>query len=148
LIDCTTQLNTPGIELGALNAVRAMTDVTGFGLLGHLLEMCRASSTEATVDFGRVPLLPEARDLAMNGYVTGASARNFQGYGEAVAISSREQDLVRSLLTDPQTSGGLLIACARDAVDDVLAIFRRKGFDRAATIGLMGSGQPRVIVRT
>ncbi len=147
LIDCTTQLNTAGIELGALNAVHAMTDVTGFGLLGHLLEMCRASNTEATVDFARVPLLPDARELAINGHITGASARNFDGYGEAVAISAREQELARSLLTDPQTSGGLLVACARDAVDDVLAIFRRKGFDRAATIGSMGSGQPRAIVR-
>ena len=147
LIECTTKLNSAGIELGALEAVHAMTDVTGFGLLGHMLEMCRASDIAATVDVGRIPLLREARELAMEGYVTGASARNFDGYGEAADISAREQELVKSLLTDPQTSGGLLVACAENAVQDVLAIFLRKGFDRAATIGVMGGGPARVIVR-
>ena len=147
LIECTTKLNSAGIELGALEAVHAMTDVTGFGLLGHMLEMCRASDIAATVDFGRIPLLREARELAMEGYVTGASARNLDGYGEAVDISARERELIKSLLTDPQTSGGLLVACTENAVQDVLAIFRRNGFDGAATIGVMAGGPARVIVR-
>jgi len=147
LIACTTQLNTPGIDLGGLDSVHAMTDVTGFGLLGHLLEVCRASGAAATIDFARVPLLREAEALAEQGYVTGASARNFDGYGSEVAIAPGCGELARALLTDPQTSGGLLVACAPDAVDDVMAIFRRKGFADAATIGAMGDGPPRVSVR-
>jgi len=147
LIACTTQLNTPGIELGGLSGVHAMTDVTGFGLLGHLLEMCRASEIGASIDFARIPLLAEAAELAKRGYVTGASGRNFDGYGAQVAMASNHGELVRSLLTDPQTSGGLLVACAKDAVDPVLEIFRCKGFDRAATIGVMAGGPPQVSVR-
>jgi selenide,water dikinase len=147
LIASTTQLNTPGIELGGLAAVHAMTDVTGFGLLGHLLEVCRASGIGASIDFARIPLLSDAAELAKRGYVTGASGRNFDGYGAHVALASTDGELVRSLLTDPQTSGGLLVACAEDAVDQVLEIFRRKGFDRAATIGVMGESPPRVSVR-
>jgi len=147
LIDCTTKLNTPGIDLGALDSVHAMTDVTGFGLLGHLLEVCRASNASAAIDFERVPLLAAAMELTREGYITGASDRNFQGYGDEVAIESGGGHLARLLLTDPQTSGGLLVACAPDAADDVLAIFRRRGFARAATIGVMGDGPPRVYVR-
>ncbi|HEY2815508.1 MAG TPA: selenide, water dikinase SelD [Casimicrobiaceae bacterium] len=147
LVGCTTQLNTPGIDLGALDGVHAMTDVTGFGLLGHLLEICRASNGAAVIDLHRIPLLPAATELAKQGYVTGASGRNFEGYGAEVAIGPSAGELARSLLTDPQTSGGLLVACAPDAVDEVLAIFRRKGFDRAATIGVVEHGPARVYVR-
>ena len=147
LIGCATQLNTPGIDLGALDGVHAMTDVTGFGLLGHLLEICRASNSAAVIDLDRIPLLPAATELAKRGYVTGASGRNFEGYGAEVAMEPAAGELARSLLTDPQTSGGLLVACAPDGVDEVLAIFRRKGFDRATTIGFMRDGPARVNVR-
>ena len=147
LVACTTQLNTPGSELGAHDAVHAMTDVTGFGLLGHLLEMCRASGLGASLDVARVPLLPEALELAKRGYVTGASARNFDGYGADILFAPSASELVRPLVTDPQTSGGLLVACAPESVADVLDVFRRKGFDRAATIGAMTEGAPRVSVR-
>jgi selenide,water dikinase len=146
LIDCTTQLNTPGIELGRHSAVHAMTDVTGFGLLGHLLEVCRASGAGASIDFARIPLLPDALDLAKRGHVTGASDRNFDGYGSQVTIAPKHGEIVQALLTDPQTSGGLLVACDVGATEEVLDIFRRKGFDTAATIGVMAKGPPHITV--
>ncbi|HYT96601.1 MAG TPA: selenide, water dikinase SelD [Casimicrobiaceae bacterium] len=146
LIDNTTQLNTPGIELARLPAVHAMTDVTGFGLLGHLLEMCRASHAGASIDFARIPLLPDALDLAKRGHVTGASRRNFDGYGSQVTIAPEHGEIARALLTDPQTSGGLLVACEIAYTDEVLQIFRSKGFENAATIGVVANGPPHVNV--
>jgi selenide,water dikinase len=143
LIASTTQLNTPGIRLARVPGVHALTDVTGFGLLGHLLEICRASSVRATVRWSDVPLLADAYQLAAAGYVTGGSARNWQSYGGDVdlqSFGSTEQ----ALLTDPQTSGGLLVSCAADAVDDVMEIFRSEGFERAAVIGEIEAGHPRV----
>jgi len=147
LIASTTQLNTPGITLGQLPAVHALTDVTGFGLLGHLLEVCRASFAGATIDFSRVPLHPGVLALARAGLVTGASGRNWTSCATDVVLGPSIADAERALLTDPQTSGGLLVACAPDAVGDVLAIFAREGFERAAVIGEMGSGPARVRVR-
>jgi selenide,water dikinase len=146
LIDNTTQLNTPGIELGRLAAVHAMTDVTGFGLLGHLLEVCRASDAGASIDFARIPLLPDALDLARRGYVTGASGRNFDGYGSHVAIAPERGEIARAALTDPQTSGGLLVACEAAYANEVLDVFRRKGFENAATIGVVANGPPLITV--
>ncbi len=147
MIASTTQLNTPGIALAALDAVHALTDVTGFGLLGHLLELCRASSLAADVDFARIPLHPGALELAREGVVTGASGRNWAGYGKDVALAAGVDDAQRAMLTDPQTSGGLLVACAPDAVDDVLRIFEREGFGSAAVIGTMADGPAQVRVR-
>jgi selenide, water dikinase len=148
LIDHATKLNTPGIALGRMDGVHALTDVTGFGLLGHLLEMCRASGASAALDLARVPLLPSARDLADAGMVTGASGRNWAGYGADVELDAGVRDTDRALLTDPQTSGGLLVACAPDAQDAVLRVFREQGFERAAVIGHISSaGPPRVAVR-
>jgi selenide,water dikinase len=136
------QLNTPGMALGAMNDVHALTDVTGFGLLGHLLEVCRASDVGARITFDRVPLLPDAGALARSGFVTGASSRNWASYGAEV---DGDLDLIeRALLSDPQTSGGLLVACSRDAIDDVLRVFRNDGFDRAAVIGEIVAGSPRI----
>jgi len=134
MVDSATRLNTPGIVLGRMGAVHAMTDVTGFGLLGHLLEICRGSKVGARVDVARVPLHPGALDLARAGFVTGASARNWAAYGTEVAREGIA-DAELALLTDPQTSGGLLVACAPDAVDEVLRAFGAQGFDRAAVIG-------------
>ena len=146
MISTTTKLNTPGIALGGEQAVHALTDVTGFGLLGHLLEVCRASNVGATIDFGRIPLLPDTLDLARRGFVTGASGRNFAGYGDDVRLNDAGGDVERAVLTDPQTSGGLLVACTPEATERVLAIFRDEGFDRAAVIGDVVEGPPRVTV--
>ena len=147
MIASTTQLNTPGIALGAMPGVHALTDVTGFGLAGHLLEICRASNTGAILDFAAIPLHPGVADLAAAGVFTGASARNWAAYRDAVGLAAGLPPAAQVLLTDPQTSGGLLAACAPAAVDDVLAVFRAAGFGRAAVIGEITPGEPRVEVR-
>ena len=147
MIASTTQLNTPGSALGCLSGVHAMTDVTGFGLLGHLVEICQGSSVTAVLDYNTLPILPNALDYAARGCVTGASARNWAGYGERVVLDARFGEAERALLTDPQTSGGLLIACAPEVATEVLAIFLQQGFDRAALIGEIKAGEPQVIFR-
>jgi selenide,water dikinase len=147
MIASTTKLNTPGLALGTMPGVHALTDVTGFGLAGHLLEICRGSDAGALVDFARVPLHPGVADLVRAGHATGASGRNWAGYGADVRIDAPDPDLVRTLVTDPQTSGGLLVACAPADVDGVLAAFARDGFDRAAVIGEIVAGAPHVVVR-
>ena len=135
MIATTTQLNTPGPELAAMQGVHALTDVTGFGLAGHALELARGAKLNVAIDWARVPLLPKVRELAQRGMVTGASGRNWAGYGSDVRLPEGFSATDRALLTDPQTSGGLLVSCAPEAVGDVLAVFRRHGFDAAAEIG-------------
>ncbi|HET9339312.1 MAG TPA: selenide, water dikinase SelD [Casimicrobiaceae bacterium] len=147
MIESTTKLNTPGIALGAMEGVHALTDVTGFGLAGHLLEICRASSAGAVVEATRLPLLPGVEALARAGHVTGATARNWTGYGSDVSLEAHDANLLRALVTDPQTSGGLLVACAPQSVAAVLEVFRREGFAHAAEIGGIVAGEPRVVVR-
>ncbi len=139
MIATTTRLNTPGPDLARLPGVHAMTDVTGFGLAGHALEMARGSGLGLRIDWGAVPLLPGVRDLAAAGHVTGASGRNWASYGGGVALEALP-DLDRALLTDPQTSGGLLVACAPEAAGEVLDCFHRHGFDAAAVIGRAEAG--------
>ena len=145
MIASTTQLNTSGPRLARLEGVHALTDVTGFGLLGHLLEMCKGSKVAATIHWNRVPLLPGVRELAQQGYKTGASGRNWSGYGALVDLGPHGE-LEQALLTDPQTSGGLLVACAPEAVERVLALFRADGFEQAAVIGEIAAGAPGVKV--
>jgi selenide,water dikinase len=145
LIASTTQLNTPGMHLARLPGVHALTDVTGFGLLGHLLEVCRGSNVRGRVRWSSVPLLADARTLASTGFVTGGSARNWKGYGSLVDLTVHGA-IEQAILTDPQTSGGLLVACASDAVDEVLDCFRREGFQRAAVIGEIETGPPGIVV--
>ena len=135
MIETTTRLNTPGPELAELPGVHALTDVTGFGLAGHALEMARGAGLQVRLDWPAVPLLPGVRALAGQGYVTGASGRNWAGYGGDVSLPQAFAPEDRALLTDPQTSGGLLVACEPGTVDAVLAIFRRHGFDAAAVVG-------------
>lgn len=145
MIESTTRLNTPGPALAALPGVHALTDVTGFGLLGHLLEVCRGSGLQARLQLASVPLLPGVRDLAMQGFVTGASRRNWAGYGHEVAGADMDET-ARWLLCDPQTSGGLLASCAPEAVDGALRVFREAGFAEAAVIGELEPGEPGVRV--
>jgi selenide,water dikinase len=145
MIASTTQLNTPGMRLAALPGVHALTDVTDFGLLGHLLEVCKGSGVRATIHWNTVPLLEDARALAATGHVTGGSNRNWQGYGNLVDLT-RHGEIERAVLTDPQTSGGLLVACAPEAAEGVLQIFRTEGFARAEIIGEIESGTPGVSV--
>jgi selenide,water dikinase len=147
LVASATQLNTPGTTLGTMEAVHALTDVTGFGLAGHLLEICRASGVGATIELARIPLHPGVLQLARDGFVTGASGRNWAGYGAEVDLAAGTTEVERALVSDPQTSGGLLVACAREGANEVLALFRAEGFERAAVIGEMTVGAPRVAVR-
>ena len=135
MIASTTRLNTPGPDLAALPAVHALTDVTGFGLAGHALEMARGARCDVWIDWPSVPLLPGVRALAGQGFVTGASGRNWAGYGSDVVLPGGFADEDRALLTDPQTSGGLLVACDRAGLDAVQACFAAHGFERAAVIG-------------
>jgi selenide,water dikinase len=135
MIASTTRLNTPGPDLAVIEGVHAITDVTGFGLAGHALEMARGAKCEVRIDWSRVPLLPGVRELAQKGHVTGASGRNWAGYGREVTLPDGFAAEDRALLTDPQTSGGLLVACTSGAVDEVLAAFGRHGFERAAVVG-------------
>jgi len=135
MIATTTKLNTAGPALAALPGVHALTDVTGFGLAGHALELARGAGCTVVLDWPAVPLLPGVRDLAAGGFVTGASARNWTGYGRDVSLPADFAAEDKALLTDPQTSGGLLVSCERAALDAVLGTFRRHGFDAAAVIG-------------
>jgi selenide,water dikinase len=133
------------MHLAQIPGVHALTDVTGFGLLGHLLEVCRGSGVRARVQWNSVPLLADARTLASTGFVTGGSARNWQGYGQFVELTTHGA-VEQAILTDPQTSGGLLVACAPESVDEVLDCFRRDGFQRASVIGEIEAGSPGVAV--
>ncbi len=135
MIASATKLNTPGPDLAALPGVHALTDVTGFGLAGHVLELARGAKAQVVIDWARVPLLSGARDLAAAGFVTGASGRNWAGYQADVQLPDGFAAPDQALLTDPQTSGGLLVTCEPGSVDEVLAIFRRHGFETAADIG-------------
>lgn len=136
----TTRLNTPGPQLAEMAGVHAMTDVTGFGLAGHLLEICRGSRLGATVRFADLPLINEALDWVKAGVATGASTRNWASYGADVTLPAGCELWQQKLLTDPQTAGGLLVSCAPDCVDTVLACFRDEGFDEAKIIGEMSEG--------
>ncbi|MCK9389379.1 MAG: selenide, water dikinase SelD [Sulfuritalea sp.] len=146
MIASTTRLNTPGRRLAHLGGVHAMTDITGFGLLGHLLEVCRGAKLSAYLGMSQIPLLADVERLATVGYITGASARNWTAYGEDVALEAAISSMQRALLTDPQTSGGLLVACEPAAVDQVLEAFRAEGFAQAAVIGHLEAGPARVNV--
>ena len=146
MIESTTKLNTPGPKLGRLPGVHALTDVTGFGLLGHLLEICKGSGVAARLDWDALPVLPGALDLAREGFSTGASKRNFAGYGHKVSLAASIDEAGKALLTDPQTSGGLLVACRPDAEAEVMRIFADEGFGRAAVVGEIVAGEPGVRV--
>ena len=149
MISTTTQLNTPGPELAALDGVHALTDVTGFGLAGHALELARGAGCTVQIDWSRVPLLQGVRELATQGMVTGASGRNWAGYGHDVALPAGFDAVDQALLTDPQTSGGLLVSCAPGAVGQVMEIFQQHGFASAAEIGEItpASGAKPLVLR-
>ncbi|MYM68067.1 selenide, water dikinase SelD [Pseudoduganella sp. FT55W] len=146
MIANTTKLNKPGKALSELPGVHALTDVTGFGLLGHLLELARGAKLSAHLEMRKIPLLPGVEQLAHDGYFTGASGRNWEAYGKDVQLAASVTPAQHSLLTDPQTSGGLLVSCDAGSVDEVLALFHREGFESAAVIGRMADGEPRVNV--
>ena len=146
MISCTTQLNTPGVELVDMPGVHALTDVTGFGLAGHLLEMSRGSGLQAQIAWADVPVIPEAVELVKAGLSTGASGRNWSGFGKEVRLGAGIEEWQKLLLTDPQTSGGLLVSCSPESEAEVLALFRRQGFADARRIGIFSAGSGLSVV--
>jgi selenide,water dikinase len=146
MIANTTKLNKPGKALASMAGVHALTDVTGFGLLGHLLELARGAGLSAELDMAAIPLLPGVEQLAHDGFFTGASGRNWDAYGHDVTLAEAVTPAQHALLTDPQTSGGLLVSCDPSSVDEVLELFAREGFGHAAVIGRMVQGAPRIAV--
>ena len=146
MVRWTTLLNRVGGELAALPGVHALTDVTGFGIAGHLLEMCRASGLRADVRFDDLPLIARARELAQEGVATGASTRNWASYGSEVDVPADLPAWQHKLLTDPQTSGGLLVACAPDAVAAVQACVERVQGNAATVVGRFARGEARLHV--
>ncbi len=146
MIATTTQLNTAGGALSELQSVHALTDITGFGLLGHLLEICRGSNLSAEINFNDIPVLSHALPLAQQGYGPGAIERNMESYGHAMDFAAQMESWQQRLLADPQTSGGLLVSVAAQAVDEVLVCFRDAGFAQASVIGSMREGSPTIKV--
>jgi selenide,water dikinase len=140
MIALTTTLNKPGLALSRLDGVHAMTDVTGFGLAGHLLELARGAGLRADLSWNAIPIIDEAMTLAQGDIYTGASTRNWAAYGHEVTLSNQLSIWQQHLLTDPQTSGGLLISCAPESEAEVLAILQADGFSRAAVIGRFEPG--------
>lgn len=140
MIDVTTRLNDVGPALAALGGVHALTDVTGFGLLGHLVEVCRGSGVGASLRMRDVPLMGATLALAGGGHVTGASQRNARSFDGEVAFGAGVDAVAQAILFDPQTSGGLLVACVPEAAGDVLRTFHDAGFAAAAAIGGITTG--------
>ena len=147
MIDWTTKLNTPGMRLSEFDGVHALTDITGFGLVGHLLEIARGSKLRAIVEFDKLPLIAEAVALARQGIKTGASGRNWSEYGAQVSLPPGFEPWQQVLITDPQTSGGLLVACSEAIADQVIAEFVKDGFGAACQIGSLEQGDVGIIVK-
>jgi selenide,water dikinase len=147
LIAATTQLNTLGVELAGRPGVHAMTDVTGFGLLGHALEMSRGAGLKVEIDAEAPALLPGVEAMARDGVRTGASSRNWASYGASVTTLVALPDWRRDLLTDPQTSGGLLTAVATDHADALLVLAKARGFTASRVVGRVTEGPAGITVR-
>jgi selenide,water dikinase len=148
MIRSTTTLNKVGAELGKLPQVHGLTDITGFGLAGHLLEIARGAKLDVELHAGALPVLPGVVDLIGQGFYTGASTRNWEGYGNDVQMAAGLPDYMQTLVTDPQTSGGLLVAVEPAHAQTVLAMFKSAGFAHAAAIGVMRAcAEPTAKVR-
>lgn len=146
MIASTTLLNKIGSDLAQDDDVHGITDVTGFGLLGHALELARGSQVRVTIDSARVPYLTEAEALAKAGYITGASGRNWASYGDQIELPGDTPEWRRALLCDPQTSGGLLVACSAERADAVCSRIEAAGYPRANIIGSVSAGTNGVVV--
>lgn len=142
----TTLLNRVGQTLGENSDVHAITDVTGFGILGHALEIARGSGVGIEIAFDKLPLLSRAEALAKQGFITGASGRNWASYGHDVVLPRDYPQWQQALLTDPQTSGGLLVACAGDKAESIRSEIERAGHPMARIIGWVHTGPPRIRV--
>ncbi|HUL42670.1 MAG TPA: selenide, water dikinase SelD [Burkholderiales bacterium] len=144
MVESTTQLNCAGVGLADITGVHAITDVTGYGLLGHLLEVCTGSGLGAEISFAALPIFSEALGLAKQGFGPGAIERNWASYCGQVVLPQAVPEWQKKLLCDPQTSGGLLVACDESDVQEALSVFRDQGFDYAARIGRMKAGAAEI----
>jgi selenide,water dikinase len=147
MIATTTLLNKVGAELAQDEHVHALTDVTGFGVVGHALEMARGARLSIHIDAGAVPLMSDAASLAQKGFVTGASHRNWASYRQDTLWPESLPEWRRHLLTDPQTSGGLLVSCARARTDAILSMIKAQGYPAASIIGRAEAGPPVVNIQ-
>jgi selenide,water dikinase len=147
MIASTTLLNTPGPDIAGIEGVSAMTDVTGFGLLGHLAELCRGSGVGAIIDENAIPIFPGAKKFVDEGVRTGASERNWRSIGHMVDAPRDWSDNTRDILTDPQTSGGLLVSCTPESAATVLKVFDKHGHESAKIIGKIGGDKGRILIR-
>ena len=146
MIASTTLLNRIGHELAQDDDVHGITDVTGFGLLGHGMEMARGSGVRIRIEQARIPYFRQAEALAEAGHVTGASKRNWASYGDEVSLPPDMPEWRRALLTDPQTSGGLLVACKAERAEAIRAAIEAAGYPRASVIGTVAAGAPGIEV--
>jgi selenide,water dikinase len=144
MLASTTLLNRIGHVLAEDDDVHGITDVTGFGLLGHGLELARGGGVRLNIEQARIPFLERAEALAETGYITGASGRNWESYGDQVILPPGLSTWRRALLTDPQTSGGLLVACKAERGESIRAMIEAAGYPRASIIGTVTTGEPAV----
>jgi selenide, water dikinase len=147
MIDSTTKLNAVGADLAALPEVNALTDVTGFGLCGHMYEFCAGANLAATIEWDKLPMLDTVLDYAQKGYNTGAAGRNWESFKENVVIPDGMEQWQKNLLMDPQTSGGLMVSCSPESADKILKTFHDAGFDHASVIGELSEGAAKVTVK-
>ena len=145
-INETTKLNKVGSTLAKMDGINGLTDITGFGLLGHLLEMCRSSKLGAKIRINEIPIFKEAREFASKGLKTGASDRNWKSYQQEVKLGKNLTEAEKNILTDPQTSGGLLISCNPGKTKSVLYHLKESGFTSSKCIGILTGGDPIVTV--
>lgn len=146
MIASTTRLNSIGTDLAEIAGVHAMTDVTGFGLAGHLMEICRGSGLKAELNMDKVPVLASALPFAREGRKTGAATRNRDAFGTRVTFSKGLADWQENLLFDPQTSGGLLVSVAPEKADKIVGLFHEEGYPAAAIVGEVVTGDPGIQV--
>jgi selenide,water dikinase len=146
MIASTTLLNRIGTDLAADPDIHALTDVTGFGILGHGLEMARASGLTLKLSLADIPFLTKAKELAEQGFITGASGRNWASYGNDVTLPDGMPEWQRMLLADPQTSGGLLVACDPASAEALAEKIRLAGYPLASIVGTAEAGAPSVAV--
>lgn len=144
MIASTTLLNRIGHVLAQDDDVHGLTDVTGFGLLGHGLELARGGNVHLIIEQKSIPFLAQAESLAEAGYITGASGRNWESYGDQVVLPPGLPAWRRALLTDPQTSGGLLVACEAERAESIREMIEAAGYPRASIVGTVTDGEPTV----
>ena len=147
MIASTTRLNDIGYDLGAREDVHAMTDITGFGLLGHLSEVCQGSGVGAKLELSAIPMLAAGRELAEAGINTGAANRNRIDFDDGISLPADLPRWCNNMLYDPQTAGPLLVVCDPSGADDILALFHDKGYAAATIIGECQTGEPLITVR-